>query len=107
MRREPLGEPHLLRPSELLLRILRELDVVRRVGIDEIALANREALEVARTELPVREHAAIGAEVGSVTDSLVTPERDVELPFAVEAAKPVVACAVQIVEKRRASSLAA
>src|SRR6185437_16703706 len=37
MARKKLGQPHLLVPSEALTGILRELDVVRRIGIDKVA----------------------------------------------------------------------
>ena len=47
MAREELGQAHLLVPAEALPGILRELDVVGRVGVDEIARLELQRLEIA------------------------------------------------------------
>src|SRR5205085_1562391 len=99
MPRQPLRRPDLFRPAEATLRVLAELDIVRRIGIHEVVAAQRKRLEVAVREFETREDLAVGGEVATVVDLLVLPERDVEFAVAVEAAQAVVAGAIEIVEQ--------
>src|SRR5260370_15390427 len=100
MAREKLRQPHPLVPAELLLRILREFDVVGRVGIDEIARFEFQSLEVASRKVPSLERRPVGGEVGRVVDLAIAAEGHVELALAVEAAKAVIPGAIEIIEKR-------
>src|SRR5260370_25019998 len=100
MAREKSHQPLLLVPAELLLRILREFDVVGRVGIDEIARFEFQSLEVAGRKVPSLERRAVGGEVGRVVDLAIATEGHVELALAVKAAKAATPAASEIVEKR-------
>ena len=59
--RQPLGRPDLVLPRESALGIAGELYIVGRIGIDEIAAARAERLEIAVRELPVVEGVSVDA----------------------------------------------
>ena len=99
MAREKLGKAHLFVPAEGFFGILRELDVVGRVGVDEVARIERQRLEITGREVPLFERRAVGGKVAHIIDPMVAAEGHVELALAVEAAKPVVASAIEIIEK--------
>ena len=58
-----------------------------------------DGLEIGVDECPVPEGFLVRGEVVGVADPGILSERDVELALAVEAAKPVVASAIEIIEK--------
>src|SRR5262249_24099688 len=78
-----------------------ELDIVRRVGVDEVVGFERNRGEVSRSKFPCGERLSIGVEVVRISDPVVPSERDVEIAAAVEAAQAGVRRAIQVVEKSR------
>lgn len=96
-----LRQAHLIRPGEILFGVLGKLDIIGGIRINEIIRPYGKRLEVLATKLPAFEYLPVGAEVFRVVYRLVSAEGDVELPFTVEAAKPVVARSVQVIEKLR------
>ena len=96
---QPLGEAHLIVPPEAILSVLGELDIVGRVGVDEVVRLERDPVEIETRELPVSKDGAVGREVGRVVDLGVLAEGNVELALPVEAAEAVIASAVEIVEE--------
>src|SRR5271170_944439 len=97
---EKSHQPHLIVPAKILLRVAGELNVVGRIGIDEVVLLEFNRIEVAALEVPSRERRHVFREVGYVIDLPVTAKRHVEFTTAIEPAQSVVAGAIQIVEKR-------
>ena len=91
---EPSCQSYLILPREVLLGVLRELDVVGRVGIDEIVRFQLDLFEVTTAKIPVRENRSILGEILFVRDVFVASEGNVELALSVEAAQPVVASAI-------------
>src|SRR5437588_2304457 len=71
---EPTRQPYLILPREVLLGILRELDVVGRVGINKIVGFQIDLFEITTAKLPVRENRPILGELLSVRDVFVAPE---------------------------------
>src|SRR5579875_740643 len=101
MRGEPLCEALLVVPGKAAGGVRRELDVVRRIGVDKIAAANLHAFEIAVREFVWREHTAVRLEVLAVRRLFVAPEGHVEKAARVEAAQTVIAGTVEIIEQRR------
>ena len=60
-----------------------------------------DGLEIGVDEFPVLEGFLVRGEVVGVADAGIFSERDVELALAVEAAQPVEAGAIQVIEQRR------
>jgi hypothetical protein len=75
--------------------------VVWGIRIDEVVGPQRHGLERHIGELPGGEHGLIGTEIACVVDGCVAAEGHVEGAFlAIEAAQPVIAGAVEVVEER-------
>src|SRR5260370_10414844 len=89
VRCEPSGRPLLIRPRESVLRVLRELYVIGRIGIDEITTGQRDCFHVNIRERPARKDVSVLREVLRIADSCVSPERYVEFSRPIEAAEPV------------------
>lgn len=87
--REHLRRRDLVLSVEPVLRVLGKLDVVRRVGVNEVIALERHLQEVTVLKVPARERRLVLGEVVAVGDPLVAAERHVELAAHVEAAKPV------------------
>ena len=96
---EPMGEPDLVVPVEASCGILRELDIVGRVGVDEVVVFDWEGFEVTEVKVPLGKEFAKHKEVAAVIDFGVATEGDVEEPGLIEAAEPIEATAIEIVEK--------
>src|SRR5438094_6103714 len=101
MLREPFGSSDLLLPSEPVLRILPELDVVRRIGVDKIVWLQRNGFEVHVSKFEPIEGRDVVAEVCSIVDTLVAAEWHVELAALVEPAQSVVPRSIEVIEKSR------
>lgn len=101
MPRQQLRRPFLIAPREAASCVLGELNVVRRIRIDEIAGAKRERFDITAHKCPTSERLAVGRKVALVTDPRVSPERHVEKPASIEAAQSIEPCSIQIVEERR------
>ena len=99
MAREPGRETLLVIPVEAVARKLAELDVVWRVGVDEVLRRYLDRLEITDGESPSPERLDVRGEVSRVADRPIPSERYVELPASVEAAQPVVSGAVEVVEQ--------
>src|SRR2546428_13918227 len=96
---QPFGGLHLLVPTKAILGILREHNVVRRIGINEVVRAKLHLIKTLRCELPSREHGLILRKAAAIVDRRVAPERNVELATAIETAAPVVGGGNQIIKK--------
>src|SRR5439155_25000198 len=90
---------NLIRPVKPFFRVLSELDVVRRIRVDEIIIANRHGGEISAEKFPRCESRTIRGEIGRVCDSFVFAEGNIEFAAAVEPTEPVISRAVQIVEE--------
>lgn len=99
MRGEPLGEADLFSPLEAAWAVSCELDIIWRIGIDEIAVHQIQFAEVAASKLPFGERARVRREIRRVVDGLVLAEWNIETAATVEAAETVVACAVEIIKE--------
>jgi len=86
-------------PGEILLRVLRERRVVRRVHEQKIIRPHRRLLKRMVRKLPTRQRHLISAEIQRIVNGFVAPERHVELVLAIEAAQTVEAGAVQVIEQ--------
>ena len=80
MTRQQSRCPLLIAPREPAARVLRELGVVRRIGIDEIIGFERKTLDIAGRERPLGERFAIGREIACVADAGITSERAMLAP---------------------------
>ncbi len=98
---QPCGQPLLISPGETALRVLGELDIIRRVGVDEVVGPERERAKVASVQRPAGKQTPIGQEISAVANGCVAAIRRVERALTVEAAQPVVAGAIEVVEKFR------
>ena len=100
MPREPLSGSNLVVPAEAPFRIRRELDVVGRVSVDEVARLERDLLEVRAQERPFPECSPIRRKVADIFDLSVAAERNVEPSAPIEATQAVVPGAIEVVEER-------
>ena len=98
--RQPFGGSDLVLPGESALGIRGELDIVGRVGVDEISALDGNVLDVSAREHPVGEHVPIFGKIVLVADALVAAEWDVELAGLIEAAQAVEAGPIEVVKKR-------
>ena len=73
--REPRGRPLLIIPGEPALRVVRELDIVGRIGIDEVVTLERNRLDVADGEGPIVKRRLIAGKIVDVPDAGVASER--------------------------------
>src|SRR5204863_6692800 len=71
MSRQPFGSPYLIAPAETILRVLCELDVVRRIGVHKVVLVEYDALKVEARKLPAGERGHVLRELGPIGDGLV------------------------------------
>src|SRR5712691_238556 len=97
---ERFCRPLLIVPRESVFRILRKLDIVRRVGVHEVAAVQPHRFDVSGGERPISEHLAVRREVARVADPDIPAERDIEFTGSVEAAQAVEPCSIEIVEER-------
>ena len=91
MTRQSRG-PLLIAPREPAARVLRELDVVRRIRVNIIAGLERKILDIAARELPTGERRSIGQEIASVADAGITSERAVLAPCRLTDGLPLLSC---------------
>jgi len=98
---QQLSRPNLIVPRKSARAVSREFHVVRWIGIDEIIILDREFGEVLVCERPAPEQFAVGMKIRRVINCLVLTKRDVELATTIEAAQPVEAGAIEIIEELR------
>lgn len=96
---KPFHEALLVRPMKAARRVLGEVDIIRRVSVDEITRLRSQVREVSQGELPGREQGRELGEVAPIVDDLIPSEGDVEVALLVEAAEPVEASTVEVVEE--------
>ena len=101
MLRKPPGCSLLVFPSEAVFRVMRELDIVGRIGVYKIVALEGNGFHVRARERPVTEHVAVRREVARVTNTCIPAKRHVEFARAVEPAQAVEARSIQIVEECR------
>src|SRR5919106_4755013 len=89
----------LIIPRESSSTVRRELDVVRRICVDEIIRLGLKCRHVVIRELPLPERLRVLRKVGRVINLLVSAKRNVELAAFVEATQAVEARAIQIIEQ--------
>src|SRR2546429_2438770 len=98
---QPFRSTYLFVPAEDFLRVLRELHVIRRVGINEISRAQRHRLKVPARKIPFGKHLAIFSEVADVVDSLVVAKRNVEFATSVKPTEAIEVGSIQIIKEGR------
>lgn len=98
---QPLGEADLVVPREVLFRVLRKLDVIRRVCVYKVIRLERELFKIATLKIPIGENVQVLGKAPFVVDGLVAPERHIVFAFTIESAQTVVASAIQVIEKAR------
>ncbi len=98
MLRQPGGCSLLIGPRESVFCVLRELHVVRGIGIDEIVAFEWDRFEISAGEGPVRKQFAILPEIRHIPDPRVAAEGHVEFARTIEPAQPVEARPVQVIE---------
>jgi len=101
MLRQQLGRPNLIVPGKSTGAVGRELNVVWRIGVNEIFRLDWKLREVFVRELPPTKRIPVGVKIFRVVDSLVLTERHVEFAVAIEAAQTVETSAVQIIKELR------
>src|SRR5258706_13767083 len=99
MPRQQFGQPYLVVPAKVFLRVLRKLDVIRRISVNKIAGLQRYLFEIRAHEVPVRECRDVLCEISFVDNLPVPAEGNVELVLPIEPAQTVVTGAIQIIEK--------
>jgi|SRR5260370_12518070 len=101
MLRQQLGCAHLIVPRESTGAVGRELNIVWRIGIDEIVRLDRKPSEIFVRKFPAPKHLPVDVKVSYVIDLLVLAERHVEFAVAIEAAQTVETSAVQKIKELR------
>src|SRR5215213_7985498 len=81
--------------------VSRELDVIRRVGVNEILSFDLHLLDIDVREFPLLERLRVLREVRGVIDRFVSSERNIKFAALIEAAKSVEARPIQIIEQFR------
>jgi hypothetical protein len=99
MMRQPFGQPYLIVPGEVFLRVMRELNVIGRIRVDEVSRLDREFFKIRAHELPLRECRHVFAEIRFVGYLFVAAERDVEFSLAIESAQTVVTGSIQVLDE--------
>lgn len=101
MPRQQLGCPDLIVPGKATGTVGRELDIVRRVGINKIVRLDRKFREILVREFPAPKQFFVSVKVSCVIDLLILAEWHVEFAAAIEAAQTVETSTVQIIKKLR------
>ena len=96
---KPFNKTLLVFPTETASRVLRELDIVGRIRVDEVTILNLKLGKVSVTKVPVLKLLYEGAEVRRVVDRLITAKGDIEMTRLIKPAEPVKASAVEVVEE--------
>ena len=104
MRRQALRRAHLIVPAKTSGAVGSELDIVGRIGIDEISRLDREIIEIATGKDPVFQDLLEPGKVSKVSNRLVLAKGHVEFTALVEATESVETSAVEIIEKLRGFS---
>ena len=99
MCRQPLGCALLIVPIKPVLTIRRELNIVGRVGINEVVRLYGNRSDVVGGEQPVSKQTPESGKVVGVVDCLVAAKRHIEFAALIETAETVKACPVQIIEE--------
>ena len=82
MPRQLLRQPYLFVPAKIFLRVLRELDVIGRIRIDEVVSLQWDLFEINAHELPLREGRDVFRKIRLIGDLLVPAKRNIEFAFA-------------------------
>ena len=98
MLRQQFRSAHLLIPAERFLRILSELNIVGRIGINKIFWIECQSLETSNTKLPIGQWLAICEKILYIVDRVILAKRYIKFAISIEAAKPVIAGAVKVIE---------
>ncbi len=99
--RQQLGRAHLIVPGKSTGAVGCELNIVWRIGVDEIVRLDRKPREIFVREFPATKQSSVGVKVSCVIDPLVLAKRDVEFTAAIEATQAIETSAVQIIEELR------
>jgi len=101
MLRQQLSRPNLIVPRKSTGTVGRELNIVWRIGIDEIVRLDREPSEILVRKSPPPKQVLVDVKVSCVINLFVLAERHVELAVAIEAAQTVETSAVQVIKELR------
>jgi len=101
MLRQQLGRSHLIVPIKAAGAVGGELDVVRRIGVDECVRFDLQCIEIATGKKPVLQNPRVVREVFRVGYRSVSAERDIKLTTTIEATETIEAGAIEIVEELR------
>lgn len=99
MLRQQLGGPHLIVPGESTGAVGRKLNIVWRIGINEIARLDRKLRKIFVRKFPATKHFPVDVKVSCVIDLFVLAERYVEFAVAIEATQTVETSAVQKIKE--------
>ena len=86
---EPFRQPHLIVPAKAVFGILREFDIIWRIGINKIVVFNRNFFKVTTLESPPGKNLLVGTKISGVINCRIPPKRDVELTLPIEPAQTV------------------
>src|SRR5437667_2689628 len=101
MLRQQLSRPNLIVPGKSTGAVGRELNIVWRIGINEIARLDRKPGEILVRKFPAPQQVLVDVKVSCVINLFVLAERHVEFAVAIEATQTVKASAVQIIKELR------
>ncbi|MGA9724001.1 MAG: hypothetical protein WBQ86_16195 [Candidatus Binatus sp.] len=86
MARQTFGQPYLLVPAKVFLRVMRELNVIGRIRIDKVTGLQWELFEIPTRKLPLREGRDVLSKIRFVGNLFVSAKRNVEFAAAIEPA---------------------
>src|ERR1700675_4222348 len=101
MCRQPFRRAHLIRPTETTRAVSCELNVVRRICVNEILGFDQQPGDIGAGKSPIANDCAQRRKIARVVDRFVTSKGRVECAALIKAAKAVKAGAVQVVEDLR------
>ena len=81
---EPFGRSFLIVPRKAVFRVMRELDIVGWIGVNEIVAVERNDFNIGAGERSIREHVSVRCEVARVADPGLTAKGHVEAALRVE-----------------------
>ena len=101
LRGQPLCRTNLVVPGKTAGSVACELDVVRRIRINEIVRRNGQRGNVVAGESPVLEDPRESRKVCGISYGLVSAKWNIECAALIKPAKPVEASAIEIVKELR------
>lgn len=101
MPRKPFRGSHLVVPGETSRTVAGELDVIRRISVNEGVRRERQRIEIAANKNPVLQHRFVRPEIYGVSNRAMFAKGHIELAAPIEATKSIETGSIEIVEQFR------